>query len=35
MHFDVVYTPKSLTGADFSAYYAELDEEGATGTTAP
>ena len=25
-HFDVVYKPKSLTGADFSQYYAELDE---------
>ena len=35
MHFDVVYTPKSLTGADFSAYYAELDEEGATGPITP
>jgi hypothetical protein len=25
-HFDVVYKPKSLTGADFSQYYAELEE---------
>lgn len=26
VHFDVVYEPKSLTGADFEDYYAELDE---------
>ena len=34
-HFDIVYKPKSLTGADFSDYYAELDGEAATGPTAP
>lgn len=34
-HFDVVYKPTSLTGADFSDYYAELDNEAATGPTAP
>ena len=26
VHFDVVYVPKSLTGADFSDYYAELEQ---------